>query len=667
MSFLQPMLLAALPLMALPIIIHLINQRRYQSVRWGAMMFLLAANRMSRGYARLRQWLIMAVRILAIATLIFAISRPLAGGWLGLAAGGRADTTMILVDRSPSMQQQGGGSGGSKLDTGIRQLASTLETLGSSRFVLIDSGSNKPRELESVSELVRAPGAGPATASADLPAMLQSARDYIKANKPGRTEIWICSDIRANDWNAESGRWQALRDSFNEFPQGVRFHLLAYPQSAPANLSVRVTNLKRRQTGDAAELLLSLRIRREGGENSPEKQSIPVQFEIDGARSEMTVEMVGASFDLEDHRIPLDRKKLRGWGRVSIPADANSADNDFWFVFEQPVTRKAIIVAEDAQSARPLQLAAAISPDPALACAAEVLAPEQLSAADWENTALLLWQGPPPEADVAATVKTFVDRGGVAIFFPPRVPTASPCFGLKWTTWKDLPAEAPVENWRGDQDLLAHTQSGTPLPVGQLQVRTSCGLEGDFTSLATLRGGAPLLVRTNTDKGAAYFCTTTPAAGDSSLATGGVVFYVLVQRALASGATVLGTTQQLAAGDSPRDDPTQWRRVAGAEDALSTDFPIHRGVYSDRDRLIAVNRASVEESAPVLEDKKVAELFRGLDFDRVDDRAGSLSSLIQEIWRLFLTAMLVALVAEAALCLPTVRPAARATSGAFPS
>ena len=105
MSFLQPMLLAALPLVALPIIIHLINQRRYQTVRWAAMMFLLAANRMSRGYARLRQWLIMAFRMLAIAGLIFAVSRPLAGGWLGLAGGRPADTTIILLDRSPSMQQ----------------------------------------------------------------------------------------------------------------------------------------------------------------------------------------------------------------------------------------------------------------------------------------------------------------------------------------------------------------------------------------------------------------------------------------------------------------------------------------------------------------------------------------------------------------------------------
>ena len=101
MTFLQPMLLVALPLVALPIVIHLINQRRYQTIRWAAMIFLLAANRMSRGYAKLRQLLILLFRMLAIAGLVFTISRPLASGWLGLTAGGRADTTIILLDRSP--------------------------------------------------------------------------------------------------------------------------------------------------------------------------------------------------------------------------------------------------------------------------------------------------------------------------------------------------------------------------------------------------------------------------------------------------------------------------------------------------------------------------------------------------------------------------------------
>src|SRR5262245_31101693 len=181
MSFLQPLLLVALPLVALPIIIHLINQRRYQTIRWAAMLFLLAANKMSRGYAKLRQFLILALRVLAIAGLIFAVARPLAGGWLGRAGGGQPDTTIILFDRSPSMRQQGTGSVVSKLEAGRQQLARTLTMLGSGRWVLIESTANAPQEIESPDALLRLTATEPSSTTADLPTMLETARDYIKA------------------------------------------------------------------------------------------------------------------------------------------------------------------------------------------------------------------------------------------------------------------------------------------------------------------------------------------------------------------------------------------------------------------------------------------------------------------------------------------------------
>ena len=49
MTFLQPLILIALPLMALPILIHLINQHRHRTVPWAAMMFLVSAKRINRG------------------------------------------------------------------------------------------------------------------------------------------------------------------------------------------------------------------------------------------------------------------------------------------------------------------------------------------------------------------------------------------------------------------------------------------------------------------------------------------------------------------------------------------------------------------------------------------------------------------------------------------
>jgi len=467
---------------------------------------------------------------------------------------------------------------------------------------------------------------------------------------------------------APEGRWQALQDSFIEAPQGIRFHLLAYPEASPENLSVRVTDVRRRQTSAVSELLVSLRLTLEADDavRRLPRRSVPVQFEIDGARSEITLEMSGPELELKDHRIPLDQSRQRGWGRVSIPADVNPADNDFYFVFDQPAQRHAVILAEDPAAARPLELAASISPDPAVQCAAETISPAQLPVADWEKAALVLWQAPLPAGEQAGRVQAFVDRGGVIVFFPPRTPTRDSFAGLQWQEWSEPRDGLGVASWRWDQDILAHTESGSALPVGQLVVRRQCGVSGEHTALATLDGGISLLGRVTTQRGGIYFCGTTPAPGDSSLAANGVVLYVLVQRALAAGAAMLGSTRMLVAGEpgALSVGPTSsWKQVTGKE-ALSTDFAFHAGVYDTGERLLAVNPAAAEEHAAVLPDHRVTSLFRGLDFARVDDKAGSLAALIDEIWRPFLAAMIAALIIEAILCMPRISSKAGVPAGA---
>lgn len=663
MSFLQPWLLYGLPIIALPIIIHLINQRRFQTIQWAAMMFLLAAHRMARGYSRLRQWLILLFRTLAVAGLLFAISRPLASGWLGVAGGSRADTTIILLDRSPSMQQRGGGTGDSKLESGKRQLVQTLETLGSGRWVLIESTTREPHELESPQALLSLPSAGPASAPADLPMMLQSAYDYIHHNRAGQTEVWICSDLRESDWTAESGRWSTLRDAFLELPQQVRFHLLAYPQAAPENIAVRVTDVRRQATSDGAELVVSLRLSRPGGdEKAAEKISVPVQFEIEGARSVATVELSGTYVDFKDHRIPIEKSRQRGWGRVSIPADANPADDDFYFAFDNPPPRRTIVVAEDPQVQRPLQLAASVSADPSVTCSAEVLEQDQLSTVEWDQISLVLWQGALPTGATAELIKAFVGRGGEVVFMPPRDPNSTELFGMQWQSWVSENDPIAVTSWRSDEDVLARTMSGAALPVGQLEVRQYCKLTGDATPLATLAGGAPLLSRVPTERGAVYFWSTTPSPRDSSLASSGVVLYAFVQRSLAAGAAQLSKARQVDAGAADNESGNTWVRLSEEEQGLSTESRFQRGVYSAGDRLLAVNRPASEDAIALVADGRVNGLFRGLDFSRVDDQAGSLNALIQEIWRVFLVMMLIALVLEAALCLPKVARPVGATA-----
>jgi hypothetical protein len=262
----------------------------------------------------------------------------------------------------------------------------------------------------------------------------------------------------------------------------------------------------------------------------------------------------------------------------------------------------------------------------------------------------VLWQSALPTGTAAELLEAFVKLGGQVVFFPPLEPDSSELFGQRWGSWVDGPA--PIETWRGDADLVARTQSGAALPVGQLEIHRFCELRGELTSLATLRGGMPLLGRVPTDRGGVYFCTTTPAARDSTLATNGIVIYAAIQRALAAGSAALGSTRTLDAAPPRNEDPSTWQRLIGGAEGLSNEASCHAGVYATGERMLAVNRPPAEDAARVLPDATVAELFRGLDFTRVDDRPGNASSLIEEIWRAFLMLMLAAILFEAALCLP---------------
>src|SRR5687767_1380942 len=59
---------------AVPVVIHLLNRRRYRIVEWAAMRFLLAAQRQNVRRLRLEQWLLLAIRCLVLMLLVAAMA-----------------------------------------------------------------------------------------------------------------------------------------------------------------------------------------------------------------------------------------------------------------------------------------------------------------------------------------------------------------------------------------------------------------------------------------------------------------------------------------------------------------------------------------------------------------------------------------------------------------
>jgi hypothetical protein len=108
MSFLVPSLLGFLVLSSVPIIIHLLNRRRFMRVDWAPMKYLKLTIKTNRRRLRIEQLILLALRTLAIIVLICAIARPvLSSTGLGAWLSGRSRTSRIIViDDSLSMGYQ---------------------------------------------------------------------------------------------------------------------------------------------------------------------------------------------------------------------------------------------------------------------------------------------------------------------------------------------------------------------------------------------------------------------------------------------------------------------------------------------------------------------------------------------------------------------------------
>jgi hypothetical protein len=693
LSFLQPVFLWALPVALLPVLIHLIHLHRRRTVVWAATRFLTAARNLNRGHSRIRRLLILSLRVLAVATLVGVLGRPLAGGILGM-TGATPQTVLVLLDRSASMQQKDLASGLSKREAGLVKLSDALQQTyrGRSRLVLIDSGTTNPTTLQRASDLTSLPAGWPTESAADIPAMLQTALDYITTNQSGRTDIWILSDLQEGDWDPSGGRWQGLRAGFTSLP-GVRFHLLTYPEPAPDNLSLSVTGMQLRNTGQQPELIFDLDITATGPDldrSATGAREVQVRILVNGTPSTQLVKLgEDGHLSLRGHTITLTPGTSRGWGQIQLPDDSRPTDNIWHFVFDQPAALRSTVIAGNPDSINPITAALEAPADPTREYLVDLLTERQIAETNWQETALIVWQIPLPAPDSNShrRLLAHLDAGRSVLFLPPDNPGANAFLGVSWGAAHTGPDK--VSWWQNGDGLLAATRSGKPLPLGELEFmrRTAIEINASASTVPLARldsdDTALILSALNPDcrhgGGLVVFLGASVDPKNSSLARDGVVLYALLHRALENGARSLGRAQQRTAGpESLASSPQIWAPLPGlpAGDNFlipSTQRALRAGILTpdantelpqpgDTGLLVALNRPASEDTVIHVPAETLPELFSGLDHRILSDSLESDSPLASEIWQTFLLLMAAALLIETILTLPQPRPHPSTTS-----
>jgi hypothetical protein len=643
MSFLQTSLLWGLLAASIPIIIHLLNRRRHRTVQWAAMEFLLKATRESRGKKKLKYLIILACRTLAIAALIFAMARPLIGGFMGW-GGSKIDTVILILDRSSSMEQFPKNSQESKRIIALSGIRKALKELNSPRLILIDSATGTPQDVPSPDAIEELDNTSPTDTASSIPTLISTAIDYIMDNALGKTEIWVASDLQQSDWAPDRGEWDAIRSGINDLPQKTTLRILSLASPVYDNTSIRVTSSRR--VGD--ELVLDLLLARS---DHMGPTAIPITYSVNGTRSSDKITLNGQTYQFQK-RLPLGKRTGQGHGFVSIPSDTNARDNVSYFAYGEDTPPKTTIITEGGESPTWLSLAAA--PPGYLDSQSIQLSPTNAHKIDWDTSTLVIWQAPLPDGAIAQEFARYIESGGVALILPPAADQADTSFlGIRWGKRSTAPRDQYfiVQEWNQTDGPLKNGQEGTPIPVSKLKAIHRRAIIGDATTLASWDDSTPFLVRTVVGNGTAFFINTLPDYTWSNLGDADVLLPA-VQRMIALGDKRFGSAFAAVAG-SKRAFTTHGEirtRLDTHSTSTSSNAPYEAGVWKLGDRLLATNHPLSEDQWQFLTPKKLDQLLENIPYKLFEDRGNS-DSLTQEIWKAFLVAMLIFLIIEAVLCL----------------
>ena len=122
MQFKHPELLYALFLLAIPIIVHLFQLRRFQKEAFTNVKFLKNIVLQTRKSSQLKKWLTLLTRLLLLACIIIAFAQPYSSNFKNLAT---KSETVIYLDNSFSMQAKG--ANGTLLNSAIQNIMESVD------------------------------------------------------------------------------------------------------------------------------------------------------------------------------------------------------------------------------------------------------------------------------------------------------------------------------------------------------------------------------------------------------------------------------------------------------------------------------------------------------------------------------------------------------------
>lgn len=402
MQFLFQPLTWGFLLIGVPILVHLINMLRHRKQSWAAMDFLLESYRKHRRWVLLKQWLLLAMRILAMVLLVAMLARWMSSsqtlGWFG----GRVTHHFVLLDDSYSMAEQERGEsaysrGLKAVQTLIRSIAAQpgehqLTLLRWSRADLALRSDDDQARVDVAADLIAQTVPRDATRlldriAASQPTALQlSPEPALELIEPlvssvtgEQVEMYFVTDLRRKEWSQP----ESFKSRLAPLARGTT-HVQFIDCAEDANANLAVVSLEPDQETWAAgvPLMVKFQVRNHG--QLPVKNVVvkvrSVLYPEGAARPAADMSLSGESIDMPPvviEEIPAGETVLRQVQLVfpiagqhvveaSLPDDRLATDNKRWCVVGIRQSQQVLLV-DDTEGGAAFFLKTALQPDARLA------------------------------------------------------------------------------------------------------------------------------------------------------------------------------------------------------------------------------------------------------------------------------------------------------------
>ncbi len=261
MIFLNPAILFGLFAASIPVIIHLFNLRKLKKIEFSTLAFLKELQKNKIRKIKLKQWILLALRVLIILFIVMAFARPtLKSFQVGGTTSAAKTTAIFILDDTFSMSVVD--QKGSYFNQGkeiIYKVVSQLQEGDEVGLILVSNPKKENKLTSNLSEFLKTTDQLDLNyTSGDINSALVKAAQLISESKNFNKEIYILSDFQkdkitnknlTNDLSEllnESVKLYSFdlsdKDVFNLSVDALKINNQIFEKDKPVSFSITVTN-----------------------------------------------------------------------------------------------------------------------------------------------------------------------------------------------------------------------------------------------------------------------------------------------------------------------------------------------------------------------------------------------------------------------------------------